>query len=58
MMIDERTSRADLLAAIYGEPSLFDVFLDRKLDPEKMDTDAIRAVVIEWITAGDETGAA
>lgn len=54
MMIDENTSRTDLLSAIYSEGALIDHFMAADLDPEHMETEAIRAEIISWIEAGDE----
>lgn len=55
MMIDENTGRADLLSAIYGDGALIDHFMSLDLDPERMETDKVREVVVTWIEAGDET---
>ena len=59
MMIDENTSRDDLLTAIYGTDDLLDYFIDGKLiDPEFMSTEQLRKAVMDWIEAGDETAGA
>lgn len=58
MMIDENSSREDLLTALYAEGALVDHFIAKDLDPEFMSTDAIRDEVIAWIEAGDECAAA
>lgn len=56
-MIDENTSRSDILTAIYSEGALIDAFITADKDPEFMGTAEIRAFVIGWIEAGDECSA-
>lgn len=56
-MIDENTSRQDLLTAIYSENGLIDAFIAADKDPEFMDTEAVREFVMDWIEAGDECAA-
>jgi hypothetical protein len=56
-IIDENTSRQDLLTAIYSEGSLIDALIAADLDPEFMDTEAVREFVMNWIEAGDECAA-
>ncbi len=55
MFVDAKTSREDLLTAIYGEPLLLDSFIEDDRDPELMHTEALRRYVIAWIESGDET---
>lgn len=55
--IDQNTSREDLLQAIYSDGALIDHFIAADLDPEHMETEAIRTEVTNWIEAGDECGA-
>jgi hypothetical protein len=56
-MIDENTSRQDLLTAIYSDGALIDAFIVADLDPELMETEAVREFVMNWIEDGDECGA-
>lgn len=59
--IDANTSREQLLA-IWEENTnaLVDAFIQAGVDPDLADTptDAIRAVITNWIEAGDECAAA
>ena len=57
-MIDENSSRQDLLTAIYSEGGLIDAFITAGKDPEFMTTEDVRSFVMEWIEAGDECAAA
>jgi hypothetical protein len=54
MFVDATTSREDLLTAIYGEGVLLDTFICLGLDPEEMETEEVRAIVMKWIEDGDE----
>jgi hypothetical protein len=58
MMIDQNTSRSDLLSAIYSDGALIDHFIAADLDPEMMATQDVLAQVQAWIEAGDECAAA
>lgn len=57
MFIDANTSREDLLTAVYSDLDAVEFFMDRDLDPETMDTDAIRKTLTDFIEAGDECAA-
>lgn len=57
-MIDETTTRDELLTAIYSEGDMIDLCIARNIDPENMDDAALLSFIREWIEAGDECGAA
>jgi hypothetical protein len=49
MFIDENTSRADLLNAIYDDGAAIDFFMTRGIDPETTDTASIRETLVAYI---------
>ena len=57
-MIDENTSRADLLDAIYSEHGLIDACIAQDFEPEDATDAQLLAFIRAWIEAGDECRAA
>jgi hypothetical protein len=54
IMIDSNTTRDELLSVIYSTGELLDMFVDGDKDPEFMETEEVRSMVIDWIEAGNE----
>lgn len=58
-LIDENTSREDLVAILTGDLDAIQFCIDRNMDPEdaNVPTETIRETLIAFIEAGDECAA-
>jgi len=58
IFIDGNTVRTELEAVIIGDDQLYRTFDEARLLNDGYTTEEMREIVVAWISAGDECGAA